>query len=59
MGALISRQTLDGMLGPRLNRVRRSIARRGVMAIAAVRMLPVAPFTLVNLVAQGKPYPAP
>jgi uncharacterized membrane protein YdjX (TVP38/TMEM64 family) len=34
-----------------LNRIRRSIARRGVLAVAAVRMVPVAPFTLVNLVA--------
>jgi phospholipase D1/2 len=51
LGALIGRRTLDGLLGPRLNRVRRSIARRGVLAVAAVRMVPVAPFTLVNLVA--------
>ena len=57
LGALIGRRTLDGLLGPRLNRVRRSIARRGVLAVAAVRMVPVAPFTLVNLVAGASRIP--
>jgi phosphatidylserine/phosphatidylglycerophosphate/cardiolipin synthase-like enzyme/uncharacterized membrane protein YdjX (TVP38/TMEM64 family) len=51
LGVLLGRQAIDGVLGPRLNRIRRSIARRGVLAVAAVRMVPVAPFTLVNLVA--------
>ncbi|MFL6797345.1 MAG: VTT domain-containing protein [Xanthobacteraceae bacterium] len=51
IGALLGRRTLDEVLGPRLNRIRRVIARRGVLAIAAIRMVPVAPFTLVNLVA--------
>ena len=51
VGALAGRQTLEDVMGPRLNRVRRTIARRGVLAIAAIRMVPIAPFTLVNLVA--------
>ena len=51
VGALAGRQTLEDLMGPRLNRVRRSITRRGVLAIAAVRMVPIAPFTLVNLAA--------
>jgi hypothetical protein len=38
-------------MGPRLHRVRRSIAERGVLAVAAIRLVPIAPFTLVNLVA--------
>jgi uncharacterized membrane protein YdjX (TVP38/TMEM64 family) len=57
LGFLIGRQTLDGLLGPRWNRVRRSISRRGVVAVAAVRMVPVAPFTLVNLVAGASRIP--
>jgi uncharacterized membrane protein YdjX (TVP38/TMEM64 family) len=57
LGALIGRGTLDGLMGPRLNRVRRSIARRGVLAVAAVRMVPIAPFTLVNLVAGASRIP--
>jgi phospholipase D1/2 len=51
LGRFIGGRTLDTVLGPRLNRIRRNIARRGVLAIAAVRMVPIAPFTLVNLVA--------
>ncbi|MPZ39884.1 MAG: phospholipase [Rhizobiales bacterium] len=51
VGALIGRQTLENVLGPRLNRIRRAITRHGVLAIATVRMVPVAPFTVVNLAA--------
>jgi hypothetical protein len=41
------RAPLD-VLRPRLNRIRRSIAHRGVFAVVAIRLVPVAPFTLVN-----------
>jgi len=57
VGAVMGRQMLEGLLGPRLNRIRRSIAKRGVLAIAAVRMVPVAPFTLVNLAAGASKIP--
>jgi uncharacterized membrane protein YdjX (TVP38/TMEM64 family) len=50
-GAWIGRKALMSLVGPRLNRVRNSLARRGVLAVAAVRMVPLAPFTLVNVVA--------
>jgi phospholipase D1/2 len=39
------------LLGPRLERIRRQIERRGVLAVATVRVVPVAPFTVINLVA--------
>lgn len=51
VGAWLGAGVLRRLLGPRLNRVRRGIARRGILAITAVRLVPVAPFTLVNLVA--------
>ena len=35
----------------RLSRLSRRLARRGLLAIIAVRMVPVAPFTVVNLAA--------
>jgi phospholipase D1/2 len=38
---------LDG----RLHRLSRRLARRGVIAVAALRMVPVAPFTVVNVAA--------
>jgi phospholipase D1/2 len=51
VGARLGKEALRNVLGPRLNRIRRKIARRGVIAIAAIRLVPVAPFTVVNLVA--------
>jgi phospholipase D1/2 len=57
IGALIGRRALERVMGPRLNRIRRGIARRGVLAVATVRMVPIAPFTLVNLAAGASKIP--
>ena len=57
VGALIGRQALENVLGPRLNRIRRAITRHGVLAVATVRMVPVAPFTVVNLAAGASRIP--
>jgi uncharacterized membrane protein YdjX (TVP38/TMEM64 family) len=51
IGAAFGQEALSRVLGPRLARIRARIARRGVLAVAAVRLLPLAPFSLVNLVA--------
>lgn len=51
LGTLLGRDALRGLIGPRLMRVRQRLARRGVLAIAAIRLVPVAPFTVVNLAA--------
>jgi phospholipase D1/2 len=51
VGAVMGRETLKGLIGPRLNRIRQRIARGGVLAVAAIRLVPLAPFTLVNLAA--------
>jgi phospholipase D1/2 len=51
IGALIGRQTLTDVLGPRLNRIRRKVRNKGVLAVAVVRLVPVAPFGIINLVA--------
>jgi uncharacterized membrane protein YdjX (TVP38/TMEM64 family) len=51
IGVVFGQEALSRVLGPRLTRIRTRIARRGVLAIAAVRLLPLAPFSLVNLVA--------
>ena len=51
IGAKLGREALHNMLGPRLERVRAQIARQGVLAVAAIRLVPIAPFTVVNLVA--------
>ena len=57
LGAWLGRGALDALVGPRINRIRRGIRRRGVLAIATVRLLPIAPFTLVNLVAGASRIP--
>jgi uncharacterized membrane protein YdjX (TVP38/TMEM64 family) len=51
VGALLGRETLRDFIGPRLSRIRNRIARGGVLAVAAIRLVPLAPFTVVNLVA--------
>jgi uncharacterized membrane protein YdjX (TVP38/TMEM64 family) len=51
VGAWLGRDALSNILGPRLSRIRKSVARRGILAIAAIRLIPVAPFSLVNVVA--------
>ena len=51
VGARLGKEALRNVLGPRLNRIRRRIARRGVIAVATIRLVPLAPFTVVNLVA--------
>ncbi|MGE3987337.1 VTT domain-containing protein [Pseudorhodoplanes sp.] len=51
IGAVVGREGLSQILGTRLNAIRNKIARQGLIAVVAIRLVPVAPFTLVNLVA--------
>jgi phosphatidylserine/phosphatidylglycerophosphate/cardiolipin synthase-like enzyme/uncharacterized membrane protein YdjX (TVP38/TMEM64 family) len=51
LGAWLGKQTLRDLLGPRLDNVRKRVARKGVIAVALIRLVPVAPFTIVNLLA--------
>ena len=51
IGAMIGRQALADVLGPRLNRIRRKVRKKGILAVALVRLVPAAPFGIVNLVA--------
>ena len=57
VGAAIGKKTMQDLLGPRLNRVRRKIASRGVISVATIRLVPVAPFALVNLAAGASAIP--
>jgi phospholipase D1/2 len=49
LGAQFGQKALYSLMGPRLDRIRARIGKQGVLAIAAVRVVPVAPFTFVNL----------
>jgi uncharacterized membrane protein YdjX (TVP38/TMEM64 family) len=51
IGSKVSAQAMRVLLGPRLERLREKFVRRGVLAVAAVRLVPVAPYTFVNLAA--------
>lgn len=51
IGLVAGERALHAAMGPRLHRIRDGIARRGVIAMATIRMVPIAPFTVVNLVA--------
>lgn len=51
LGLALGRDTLRAVIGPRLKRVQRRIVNGGVVTIAAIRLVPIAPFTVVNIVA--------
>jgi phosphatidylserine/phosphatidylglycerophosphate/cardiolipin synthase-like enzyme/uncharacterized membrane protein YdjX (TVP38/TMEM64 family) len=51
IGARLGKEMVRDLIGPRLDRVRRRIVNQGVVAMALIRVVPVAPFTIVNLVA--------
>jgi uncharacterized membrane protein YdjX (TVP38/TMEM64 family) len=51
LGRRIGRHGVRRLAGSRLNRITRRLARKGTMAIAIARLLPIAPFSVVNAVA--------
>lgn len=51
IGIFLGRETLRHWLGPRMTRFRKKVVKQGVLAVAAIRLVPIAPFTLVNLAA--------
>lgn len=51
LGVWIGRDTVRSLLGARINGLSRRIAKRGILAVMVVRVLPVAPFVIVNVVA--------
>lgn len=51
LGRLLWRDAIRRLAGRRLNRLSHALAERGVASITLVRLVPVAPFAVVNLVA--------
>jgi phospholipase D1/2 len=51
LGYLFGRDIVRRFAGHRINELSRRLARHSVLAVLAVRIIPVAPFTAVNLVA--------
>ena len=51
LGRALGRDTVRRLAGSRVHGVSEGLARLGTLAVAAVRLVPVAPFTIVNLIA--------
>lgn len=51
LGRLLGRHPVRRLAGRRVNAVRRRLTRHGLWAMTLLRLLPIAPFTIVNLVA--------
>jgi phospholipase D1/2 len=50
IGRLVGRQLVE-RCSDRLHRLSRNLATKGVLAVVAVRVIPVAPFTVINMIA--------
>jgi uncharacterized membrane protein YdjX (TVP38/TMEM64 family) len=51
IGVRFGQAALRRLIGGRIERIRQRIVHRGVFAVAAIRLVPIAPFTIVNLAA--------
>nr|WP_315238599.1 VTT domain-containing protein [uncultured Albidiferax sp.] len=51
LGHLLGNPVLQKLGGERVNTVSRRLAERGLLAVIAVRVVPIAPFAIVNMVA--------
>jgi len=51
LGRTLGRDTVRRLAGARLNELSRRLGNGGVLAVLVLRLVPVAPFTLINLVA--------
>ena len=51
LGHLLGNEALRRIAGSRVNRISQAIARRGVLTIITLRIVPVAPFSVINIIA--------
>jgi uncharacterized membrane protein YdjX (TVP38/TMEM64 family) len=51
IGRRLGRETVRRLAGKRLNAITRGLAKRGLLTMILVRVVPVAPYTIVNVVA--------
>ncbi len=51
LGHLLGNEALRRIAGSRVNRISTAIARRGVLTIITLRIVPVAPFSVINVIA--------
>jgi uncharacterized membrane protein YdjX (TVP38/TMEM64 family) len=51
LGYFAGRATVRRLAGKRLNRLSRKMGRKGILSTSIIRLVPIAPFTVVNMVA--------
>lgn len=51
LGHLVGRDAVSRIAGSRVNRLSRKLSERGVFTIITLRIVPVAPFTVINVIA--------
>lgn len=51
LGKQLGAEALRHLAGERINRISEQLGRRGILAAAALRLVPIAPFAIVNMVA--------
>lgn len=51
IGQLLGADTMRRLAGSKLDRISRRLARKGILTVFSLRLLPIAPFALINLVA--------
>jgi phosphatidylserine/phosphatidylglycerophosphate/cardiolipin synthase-like enzyme/uncharacterized membrane protein YdjX (TVP38/TMEM64 family) len=51
LGHLLGRDAVSRLAGSRVNRVSKLLSSRGVLTIITLRIVPVAPFTVINIIA--------
>jgi uncharacterized membrane protein YdjX (TVP38/TMEM64 family) len=51
LGKRLGAEALRHLAGERINRISERLGRRGILAAAALRLVPIAPFAIVNMVA--------
>jgi len=51
LGYRLGRETVSRFTGYRWNRLRQLVSKHGILAVATIRMIPIAPYSIVNLAA--------
>jgi phosphatidylserine/phosphatidylglycerophosphate/cardiolipin synthase-like enzyme/uncharacterized membrane protein YdjX (TVP38/TMEM64 family) len=51
IGRLLGRRLMDHLSGSWVHRISRTLAKKGILTVVTLRMLPVAPFSILNAVA--------
>ena len=51
LGRIFGRKLIDHLPGSRMNRLSRALGAQGILSVVALRIIPIAPFSILNAVA--------